>query len=606
MKVFAQNAIRANGRLLERKDFRLFSDLGELVPVKEKAERIIAKAEEILEKPIPALPLSLYREFHVNGNRSRFERCFFDRRGMAMYLALAEGIEKQGRFTEKLADLVWAIMEESTWMVPAHLYNQPYQRNDGVPPVIGEETLHGIDLFAGTTASCLTIVYLNAKEALDGISETVCLKMEHMINERIIKPFLQCPFWWTGEQGRKVNNWGPWISENLLLTMGVFVEDMKIREAIVNRCLVTLDNFLDGYAPDGGCDEGPGYWGGAGAALFDCLEALEDLSGGKINVYGSELIKNIGDYIYKVNINGKYFVNFADCAPILSPSPSFLVRYGEKCGSPALRAFGMKMAVNDDFGIDYWQGYRGLKSLYVAPVLAKECDMPTYCTLPDLGVMTARECGDSSKGTFLAMKGGHNNEMHNHNDVGNFVVYRDATPVIIDVGVGEYTKQTFSADRYKLWFMQSGYHNLPSFGNMDQPAGGRYRAKILELNEEKKRMVLDLFEAYPETAWLKSYTRSASLEGGTVTVTDSYERTPDAYGDTVFHFMTCREPVQRCAGEIGLECGMTLYYDPTLAAEIETFEPKGLNAKSAWGTEMLYRIKLTSKEKIGCYTFTVK
>ena len=606
MKVFAQNAIRANGRLLERKDFRLFSDLGELVPVKEKAERIIAKAEEILEKPIPALPLSLYREFHVNGNRSHFERCFFDRRGMAMYLALAEGLENKGRFTEKLADLVWAIMEESTWVIPAHIYNYPYHRDDGVPPVIGEETLHGIDLFAGTTASCLTIVYLNAKEALDGISKTICLKMEHMINERIIKPFLQCPFWWTGEQGRKVNNWGPWICENLLLTMGVFVEDMKIREAVVNRCIVTLDNFLDGYAPDGGCDEGAGYWGGAGAALFDCLEALEDLSGGKINVYGSELIRNIGDYIYKVNINGKYFVNFADCSPIISPSAALLVRYGRKCGSPALCAFGMKMAANDDFGIDYWQGYRGLKSLYVARTEAKDCEMPTFCALPDLGVMTAREYGDSAKGTFLAMKGGHNNEMHNHNDVGNFVVYRDATPVIIDVGVGEYTKQTFSADRYKLWFMQSGYHNLPAFGGVDQPAGGRYRGKILELNEEKKRMVLDLTAAYPETAGLKSYTRCASLDGSTVTVTDSYERTPDANGDTVFHFMTCREPVKRCDGEIALECGMTLYYDTALTAEIETFEPKGLNAKSAWGTEMLYRIKLTSKEKIGCYTFTVK
>ena len=122
----------------------------------------------------------------------------------------------------------------------------------------------------------------------------------------------------------------------------------------------------------------------------------------------------------------------------------------------------------------------------------------------------------------------------------------------------------------------------------------------------KKSKIKGYFCYIGKLKWLKSYTRCASLDGSTVTVTDSYERTPDANGETVFHFMTCREPVKRCDGEIALECGMTLYYDTALTAEIETFEPKGLNAKSAWGTEMLYRIKLSSGERTANYTFTVK
>ena len=34
----------------------------------------------------------------------------------------------------------------------------------------------------------------------------------------------------------------------------------------------SLDRFVDAYPDDGGCDEGPSYWGRAGASLFEALE----------------------------------------------------------------------------------------------------------------------------------------------------------------------------------------------------------------------------------------------------------------------------------------------------------------------------------------------
>ena len=64
-------------------------------------------------------------------------------------------------------------------------------------------------------------------------------------------------------------------------------------------------------------------------------------------------------------------------------------------------------------------------------------------------------------GFFVAAKGGNNAESHNHNDVGSFELYIDQTPMIIDAGVGAYTRQTFSSERYAIWNTQSNYHNLP-------------------------------------------------------------------------------------------------------------------------------------------------
>ena len=605
MRPFGEKRLNANGKVLSREDFVLFPEFTDRTPNPEKAAKKIAEAESYLEQPIPALPLSLYREFHVMGNRSNYEANFFKRRSMMNALAIAEGLEKKGRFTEKLADVVWAVLEESTWVIPAHLYTYPYQRGDGVCPVIGEETLHGIDLFSATTASALTYVKLYASEALDAISKTIMMRVEHEIKQRIIKPYLQCPFWWTGENGNKINNWAPWITSNVLFAVAIFEGDMNIRERVVNRSIATVDNFVNSYQPDGGCDEGPGYWSAAGASLLDCLEMLDDISAGQLTVYDTEIIRNIGDYIYKVNLHDNYFANFGDSGPKQNHSANLLIRYGKKCGSEFLVAFGRRMAVRPSLGVDHTFGYRGLKNLHEPIYEYESCDMPTVATLPNLMIMTAREYPDSGKGFCLAAKGGHNAESHNHNDCGNFIVYYDGKPVLIDVGVGTYTKQTFSADRYKLWFMQSGYHNLPAFDGVDQMQGRKFEAKLTELCEEKKLMAVDLTSAYPAEAGIESYTRVSQLTEGRVTVTDSFRYKTEGEHKTVFNLMTHVEPKLLDNCTIELAEGRRLTYDGRLSAEVEAFVSEGLNSTNSWGTPTLYRIKLTSTESAGEYTVTV-
>lgn len=67
-------------------------------------------------------------------------------------------------------------------------------------------------------------------------------------------------------------------------------------------------------------------------------------------------------------------------------------------------------------------------------------------------------------------------ESHNHNDVGNFIIYADGKPAIIDVGVETDTAKTFSPSRYDIRTMQSQYHNLPIVNGIQQQAGENFRA----------------------------------------------------------------------------------------------------------------------------------
>ena len=123
--------------------------------------------------------------------------------------------------------------------------------------------------------------------------------------------------------------------------------------------------------------------------------------------------------------------------------------------------------------------------------------------LGGIQVMVAREQEGSSKGLYLAAKGGHNDESHNHNDIGHFIVYCDGSPMIIDPGVGTYTSKSFFSERYSIWSNQSAYHNLPLIDGVQQLAGRQHRAdQVIYTQEDSVASIsMNIENAYPDSAW---------------------------------------------------------------------------------------------------------
>ena len=591
MRVFRENGISASGKVLSYEDFKLYRDMKDATFDREQMKTIIRDAEKYLSEDIPFLPLSLYREFFINGNRANYEKGYFKRRDMAITLAVAEHYEGQGRFTEKLADVVWAIMEESSWIIPAHTWNSPSRPGTDVPEVYNSDALHGIDLFSAGTGAAMSAIIHYAGDALDTISPIIKEKLELTVNDRLIKPYVNSYFGWMGVFGGRMNNWCPWITCNALYAAALLVKDTKTRTLIVEKAMTSVDCYVDGMPPDGGCDEGPNYWGRAGACLFDCLEIIEDMTGGEITVYHLPIIKNIGEYVAKVNIHADRFVNFADCPGKTVPDGYLIMRYGEKCDSDMLRAFGRIMAPKSFPRAAQAIPYRSIKNLMTPMVTeapASAAALNTY--MPNLKVMVSRQYPDTGVGMFLAIKGGHNAEHHNHNDVGSFVVYHGGEPVLIDVGVGQYTRQTFSPQRYELWFMQSNYHNLPTFGGVGEMQGIEYASRDEKYDPADGSLSLQLAGAFVPEVGVRSFVLHAVMKDGVITVTDDV--TLDRPCEIDFHFMTARAPEIISEGKIALPQGRTLSFDPALTPEIEEFESVGLDAESAWGTKNLWRIHL--------------
>jgi hypothetical protein len=216
----------------------------------------ISRGEERLDFEWPPVPATRFLDFARDGNRSRYEALSFGRRNALADLVIAECIENRGRFLDDIVNGIWCICEESFWGVPAHINAQKAGR--GLPhtaePVV--------DLFAAETSELLAWTVYLLDDPLNALSPLILPRGEREIQSRILTPlFERDDFGWMASSGNRVNNWNPWIVSNWL-TSNLLIERNETRRiAATHKAMLTVNNFIDPYPADGGCDEGPGYWG---------------------------------------------------------------------------------------------------------------------------------------------------------------------------------------------------------------------------------------------------------------------------------------------------------------------------------------------------------
>ncbi len=597
--LFDQSAHQcAAEHILPYDDFQLFSDIGGFHIRKETHHSLLSIAEKYSAMEYELLPASVYMQFTRTGNRSVYQQLYFKRRKMVLYFLLGEYIERKGRFLDKLIDGIWLILEESTWVVPAH--NRSLPELDCPLTYAYKEKIDFIDLFAAETGALLAFVFYLGADILDPVTPLIRDRILYELKRRILHPYLNHKEqWWMGYHRRKVNNWCPWIASNVLTVCALCEKDTDTRKQIVLRTLDILNHFTSGYHDDGGCDEGPSYWNKAGACYFDCLELLYDMTGGALDLFDHPFVKNLGEYIAKVHIHNRYYVNFADCPAENDLKYDFIVRFGRRIHSEYLENFGIAHQSSEQPSEIQYNLAREIKSLCepIIPLASSSYHPPKKIWLNGICVMTARNKENSGKGLFFAMKGGYNAESHNHNDIGNFIIYSDGNPFIIDVGVGTYTADTFNENRYKIWTMQSKYHNLPSIGGYDQHEGAKYRATYVRYYPEKNKLSMNLVKAYPQDAGIRSYIRTGELtDEGAVRISDSI--TLESPAEVIFHLILADKPSLSGKGMIRFENGRIIEYNRELTVELDTIEITDEQISNGWKRKYLYRLCMKAESVV--------
>ena len=559
----------------------------------------IQYGEQYLGRPWPTLSTTIFAQFKENGNRVNYEQLNFAKRRQLAALAMAEIVEGKGRFMNDIVDGITSFCEETWWGIPAH-YGQKV-------PTTGEQT---VDLFNAETASLVIWTTYMLRPQLDNFSPLVGQRVDREIQRRILTPALKTKYWWKTAG----MNWNPWICSNWLTCVLLAETDRQRQMDAVSQILGCMDAFVDSYPEDGGCDEGPGYWDRAAASLYECMALLDAATTGQINARHNPKIQAMAQYAYKTYIGNGYVLSFADSHDNRYMQQLNIV-YPFACYTDdvVMRRFAKYIGDDKDYLHQAAALYHksgnfptlGRELFFLRSIDSFQREQAAEPLQPGIWLKNLQIWSCRNKTLFAAFKGGNNGESHNHNDVGEIVVYADGEPLFIDPGVGEYTAKTFSNERYTIWTMQSGYHNVPQINGYDQCDGKQYAARVV--SQQKNRLTLELADAYPKEAAVNRWQRTVSLTKQEIRITDCYAL--ETYkAPTRLMLMTTTPPTNVHAGMLTLG-RHTLHYDARqLSATVEDISAQlDPTLTGMWGSKM-YRIVLTvlSEQLSGTINLTIK
>lgn len=569
---------------------------------------VIKEGEKYLNYQWQVIKATDYLEYERSGNREIMQSPYNKNNQAIVALLMAELAEGKGRFTDQLINGVFHSCEMTSWVLSAHLTAQHSKR------VLPDYTEQVIDLGSGNLSSALAWTYYFLNNEFDKVDPSISKRLYYELKKRTLDPYMnEDRFWWMAfnlKPGGMVNNWNPWCNFNVLQCFMLLENDKDKLAKAVYRTMQSVDKFINYTHSDGGCEEGPSYWGHAAGKMYDYLQLLSNVTNGQVSIFDEPIIRNMGEYISRSYVGDGWVVNFADASAKGGGNAQLIYRYGKAVNSTEMMQFAAYLEKQEPstFKADI-DIFRALQTLLYRNELNDQKPIhntPDYTWYPETEFCYIKD----KAGLFLATKGGYNNESHNHNDIGTFSLYMNNTPIIIDAGVGTYTRQTFSNERYSIWTMQSNYHNLPVINEVPQAFGSQYKATNVVFNPKSSTFSADISKAYPETAQVKQWIRSYRLKNGILNIEDSFDL-KEAMQNNQVNFLTWGDINIDTLGEVYIHVNgqkAILEYDKKgFTPSIETITLDDPRLSNVWG-QKIYRVSLHANNtaKRGKYSFVIK
>lgn len=494
-------------------------------------EELLALWDACCTEPILAHKYSDFRLFKHTGNRSVYESTYCIRRkGLCAAGMLALIYPEEEKYIVRLMDIIYAICDEYTWCLPAH--NTALEVNNNAH----------LDLFA-----CETGLYLSELDTVfgDRLEGLIRSRIRAELERRIFKPWSEKTFGWE----RSNANW------NAVCTGCIAASMMLMRPELVEeympRIEANMELYLSGFGDDGVCLEGVTYWHYGFGYFTIFADYLRRFTEGKKDYFARPKIKSIATFMQNCYLSEGSTVSFAD-AQVKNKYQLGLFHFLRNEYGDAITVPDRQFSYNTDSRGRWPIFFRSilwLKEEYLTP---DEIAPEFTRFFPDAQWMIHR-----NPRFGFAAKGGNNQEPHNHNDVGSFIIAHGGRHVITDMGAGTYTRQYFARDtRYDVLQCSSRGHNLPIVDGGYQKFGVEYSAR--DVKYENGVFSADIAPAYgnPE---LRSLVRSFRWSDDTVILKDTYDYSGD--GKLTERFVTLVKPTVISEGRIDMH-GATLIYDP--------------------------------------------
>lgn len=500
-------------------------------------ERILAAAEADRGSPWADALGSLFARYVRDGDRATYERAVSDRQERLTRAVITAAVTDDPAWIDEAGDGAVLLCEQSTWSLPAH--DDAHARRGFVLPDVSSPYL---DLIAGEIVVQLAVADRILGARWDASWPGLRERIRHEAEVRVFTPFeTRDDLWWLG-YWRDVNNWNPWILGNTLLAAVLLLDDTDRVARMLARALDSLDRYVAELPADGAIDEGVAYWWNGAGRMLEMLDTVAAITAGRLDATGIAVVAEALRFPMRMHLGDDWYVNVADgWARARGHEPWRLpFRWGTLTGDQRVtdwaRAARRPGAPVADVAGGLPRLVRALADPAWRDAVPAAAPLPAAVWLPSVQVLVRRGKAGSSAGLALAAKGGTNDENHNHKDLGSFLVAEGGRQLLIDVGKPTYTAQTFSAERYRIRAMQSGWHSAPAPFGLEQGEGPAFAAQVITAPQGEPgaapstdsgtaEFELELAGAYPLPAgdsWRRAF-RFAGSGSGTGSGADRIE-----------------------------------------------------------------------------------
>jgi hypothetical protein len=296
------------------------------------------------------------------------------------------------------------------------------------------------------------------------------------------------------------NNWNQVCCGGLTVgALAVADEEPEIARQILDHARRTIPIALANYAPDGGCEEGSGYWVYASQYTAYFLAALHSALGTDWDLSKSPGLASAGDFrMHVIGPIGQVF-NFADARPGEEPA-SCMMFFAHQFDRPDYAVHELRLVNRKTRGdifhlfwsLDAWSDAR-------TKLFAQPASPPLDAIFRRINVTMFRSKWNDPNATFVAFKGGDNKAGHSHLDLGSFVLDAQGQRWAIDLGPDDYNlPQYFGAKRFTYYRLRTEGHNTLTIGTDNQATDAK--APIVAFSEKPDApfAVADLSAAYPD------------------------------------------------------------------------------------------------------------
>lgn len=448
------------------------------------------------DQTLENLKYSDYMFYYQTGNSHKYEVEYFKPR---LRLQAAAGmclLYDADEYLTELQNVIWAICDEYTWVLPAHALG-------------GYSNDNWLDLFAAETAFALAeCVNLFG----DRLGELVLSRIKENITRRIFNTFEDHIHHWEAYK----NNWVSVCAGSVACAMMI----LDPQRYLVNKPRIDylMEIFINSYTDEGFCVEGHAYWTYGFGYFAYYAQMLYEFTDGQEDYFKLEKVKKMALFQQNCILRKNIMASFSDSKmnAVFALGITHLLKS---------KYFGDIIVPEREYRSDYAIG-TGDKSarfatfirniLWFNPELQGEKTEEKFLHAPSAGWYIL-----SKKKYSFATIASNNNVPHNHNDIGTIIVANDKEQLICDLGMGMYKRDYFDDNtRYKILCCSSLGHSVPIIDGCGQSFGESHYGEFIQAGEDK--VSISFNKAY-DNEKLKKLERSAELYSDNFVLTDVVE-----------------------------------------------------------------------------------